>query len=77
MVALRLGNCLAWKADRIDLIREVNWLSHVEQGDVTVEIVFPVVLRMNNNFVNSNNFLSSLFISKEVTRGSRYTKSIH
>lgn len=59
MFDLRPGDLLAWQADGEDLIGERDWPSHMQQGDVTVQIFLPVVLWMNNDFIDRHDLLEA------------------
>ncbi len=56
---LHLGDLLAGQADGVDLIGECDWPSHVQQSDVTVQIFLPVVLWVDDDFVDGHNQLSA------------------
>lgn len=58
MFVLRLGNLLAGQADGVDLIGERDRPSHVQQSDVSVQIFPPVVLRVDDDFIDRHDLLS-------------------
>lgn len=53
-MVLHLGDLLVGQADGVDLIGECDWPSHVQQGDVTVQIFLPVVLRVDDDFIDGH-----------------------
>lgn len=55
---LQLGDRLAGQADRMDPISEYDRPSHVQQSDVTVQVFLPVVLGVDNDFINCHNLLN-------------------
>lgn len=59
MFVLQLGDGLAGQADRMDLISERDRPSHVQQSDVTVQVFLPVVLGVDNDFINYHNLLNA------------------
>lgn len=56
---LRLCNLLAGQTDGVDLIGEGDWPSHVQESDVTVQIDLPVILWVDDDFIDRHNPLSS------------------
>lgn len=56
---LQLGDLLAGQADRVDLIAERDWPSHVQQSDVTVQVFLPVVLGVDDDFINRHDLLNT------------------
>lgn len=59
MLVLRPGDLLAGQADGIDLICECDRPSHVQQSDVPVQIFLPVVLWVDDDFINCDDLLCS------------------
>lgn len=53
-----------------------HWPSQVQQGDVTVQIFLPVVLRVHNDFINGHDLLNALFKPRKFKRieGLFYTR---
>lgn len=60
MVALLLSDLPVGKADGEDLIGERDRSSQVQQGDVSVQVFFPVVLRMDDDIINRHDLLNAL-----------------
>lgn len=46
----------------MDLIGEADRFLQVQQSDVSVQILFPVILRMDDDFINSHNLLCASLI---------------
>lgn len=59
---LHVYDVLGGQADGVDLIGELDRFLHVQQSDVSVQILFPVILRMDDDFINSHNLLYTSLI---------------
>lgn len=58
---LHLGDLLVGQADRVDHVAEWNLSSQVQQSDVTVQVLLPVVLWVDNYLVDHHDLLDALF----------------
>lgn len=58
MSVLLPGDLLVGQADGVDLIGEHDWFSQFQQGDVTVQVFLPVVLRVDDDFTDGHDPLS-------------------
>ena len=61
MADLRIGYLLARHADRMNLISEINWLFHVQQSNVSVQVDPPVIFGVDDNLINGHNLLGASF----------------
>lgn len=59
----RVYDVLGGQADGVDLISEGDGFLHMQQSDVSVQILFPVIFRMDDDFINSHDFLYASLIS--------------
>lgn len=62
MLVLQLGDPPGGQAYRVDHVGEWNRPFQVQQGDVTVQILLPVVLRVDYYFIDCHDLLNVWFI---------------
>lgn len=68
IAASPLHNLFGRQADRMDVVTEGNGSLQVQEGNVSVHVLFPVVLGMEDDFIQQSNFLFVLFISEIVVK---------
>lgn len=52
----------------MDVVTEGDGSLQVQKGNVSVHVLFPVVLGMEDDFIQQSNFLFVLFISEIVVK---------
>lgn len=53
----------------MDVVTEDDWSLQVHECNVSVHVLFPVVLGMDDDFIQQGNLLFILFISEIVMKG--------
>lgn len=66
---LRLGDLLGGQADGVDLFGECDWPFHVQQRNVAVQIFPPVVLGVDDDFVDAHDLLNATLKPGTSARG--------
>lgn len=62
------GHHLVGQADGVDHVAERNWSSQVQQSDVAVQVLLPVVLWVLDYLVDGHDLLDALFKPGHVQR---------
>lgn len=65
---LHSGDLLVGQTDRVDHIAEWNWPSEVQQSDVTVQVLLPVVLWVDDYLVDHHYLLNALLKPENLRR---------
>lgn len=60
-LGLHPGDLLVGQTDRVDHITELNLSSKVQQSDIPVQVLPPVVLWVDDYSVHHHNLLDALF----------------
>lgn len=67
---LHPGDLLVGQADGVDHVGERNLSSQVQQGDVTVQVLLPVVLWVDDYAVDHHDLLGAIFKPGHVCKDS-------
>lgn len=65
---LHPGDLLVGQTDGVDHIAEWNWPSEVQQSDVTVQVLLPVVLWVDDYLVDHHYLLDALLKPENLRR---------
>lgn len=63
-----LHKLLGRQADRMDVVAEDDRSLQVQECNISVHVLFPVVLRMDDDFIQQNNFLFIPFVSEIIVK---------
>ena len=61
-VVILLCDLLGRQTHGVDAVVKLHRPLEVQKGDVTVQVLLPVVLRVDDDFIDRNNLLLTLFI---------------